>query len=278
MADSTVEMVRTGEVVESAKIVEVVRPELVHHVPPYTVLASIYDGVMRHVNYRRWAAFVREVAAENGVATGRVLDIACGTGSFLSHFMRKAFLGYGCDHSREMVLVAREKLAGKRGYRLAWVADMRALGTRGPYDLVVCLYDSINYLDKLSDYGIVFRQVADVLRPGGLFVFDVCTVENSLINFDGYRDGGRVGRMEFVRYSHFDRGTGVQVNEFLIGLRGKLKEEAFLEVHRQWIRPLELVRREVEESPLELLAVYDDFSHRRGTESSLRVHFVCRKR
>jgi len=260
-----------------ARILEILRPEIVHPVPPYTALAPIYDGVMRHVNYKRWAKYIRQVADLYGVATGRVLDLACGTGSFLGHFLRKAYLGFGCDSSEPMVRVAQNKLSRKTGFRLAWVADMRRPGCRGPFDLVVCLYDSINYLERMEDYGRVLAAVADVLRPGGLFIFDVCTVRNSLVNFDGFHEQDRVGKNEFLRLSYFQPDSGLQVNEFLIGRKGELEEETFLEVHRQWIRPLELVKEQVQASELELLGMYDDYSFREGTEDSLRVHFVCRR-
>jgi SAM-dependent methyltransferase len=261
---------------ETVRILDRVRPQVIRQVPPYSALAAIYDGVMRHVNYRRWARYVREVASVYGVEAGRVLDIACGTGNFLEHFLGKAYLGYACDGSIDMIRRAKGKLLGKFPVRAIWVADMRSPGCRGLFDLVVCLYDSVNYLPDLSDYDQLLREVARILRAGGLFIFDVCTVENSVRNFNGYEDRERIGRSEFHRLSYFHADTGLQINEFLIGRKGELHREAFLEVHRQWIRPLELVRARVEASPLELLGQFEDFSFHPGTERSLRVHFVCR--
>ncbi|MDZ7373006.1 MAG: class I SAM-dependent methyltransferase [candidate division KSB1 bacterium] len=269
--------VRQGQEGEAARILELLRPKLLRPVAPYAALAPIYDGVMRHVNYRRWADYVRDLASMYGVLTGKVLDVACGTGSFLEHFVGKAFLGFGCDGSQAMVRQARRKLTGKSPVRLLWVADMRRLGTAGPFDLVVCLYDSVNYLQQLQDYDQFFSEAARVLRRGGLLVFDVCTVENSVLHFNPFQERGRVGRMEYFRLSYFDPSTGLQVNEFLIGRKGNLENEAVIEIHRQWIRPLDLVRERLGQSPLELLGQFDDYSFRPGTEESLRVHFVCRR-
>jgi SAM-dependent methyltransferase len=45
----------------------------------------------------------------------------------------------------------------------------------GAFDLALCTYDSLNYLLSAEELGACFRQVAGVVRPGGLFVADMNT-------------------------------------------------------------------------------------------------------
>jgi hypothetical protein len=56
------------------------------------------------------------------------------------------------------------------------VADMRSLPPIGPFDLVVCLDDAINYLLSPDELTATFAGVAAGLASGGIFVFDVNTL------------------------------------------------------------------------------------------------------
>ncbi|HFE53118.1 MAG TPA: class I SAM-dependent methyltransferase [Bacteroidetes bacterium] len=262
---------------QEPRIFQFLRPESVKPVAPYSALAEIYDDVMRHVNYGRWASYVRKIAKGAGFRGGRVLDVACGTGNFLAEFTGRGRVVAGCDYSLPMVAIARRKLRQKSGFLGCWSGDMRRLAVRGGWDMLVCLYDSINYLPDANEYRKFFIEAAEALRSGGILVFDVCTIQNSVINFDGYRERSFSGDKEYLRFSYFDRYTGLQVNEFLIGQRGELEREALLEVHRQWIRPLDEVTDAVERSPLEIVQIYDGFTNRPGSEASWRVHYLCRK-
>lgn len=262
---------------QEPRIFQFLKPEIVEPVAPYEALAAIYDHVMRHVNYRRWASYVKKIAKGAGFRGGRVLDVACGTGNFLAEFVGRDRLGAGCDYSLPMVTIAAHKLRRKKGVLGCWTGDMRRLATRGEWDLVLCLYDSINYLSDLTEYRKFFLEAAEVIRPGGLLVFDVCTIQNSVINFDGYRERGFSNGKEYVRYSYFDRYSGLQVNEFLIGEKGQLEKKAALEVHKQWIRPLEEISSALKHSPFEIVQIYDGFTNRPGSEASWRVHYLCRK-
>jgi len=57
-----------------------------------------------------------------------------------------------------------------------FVADMRALGLVGSFDLVTCLDDSVNYLVEDGDLDEAFAGLAANLAPDGVLVFDVNTL------------------------------------------------------------------------------------------------------
>jgi SAM-dependent methyltransferase len=64
-----------------------------------------------------------------------------------------------------------------------FVADVRDLPVLGPgFDLATALDDALNYMLSDEELALAFEGVARNLRPGGLFVFDL----NSL---DAFRDG-----------------------------------------------------------------------------------------
>lgn len=57
------------------------------------------------------------------------------------------------------------------------VADLRDLPRLGEFDLVWCLGDAVNYLQGESELSAAFAGVRRNLARGGIFIFDVNTLE-----------------------------------------------------------------------------------------------------
>ena len=79
------------------------------HASPYSKLALIYDDIMSHVDYRRWAQYISAIIERYNKETNTILDIACGTGSLLLELYREKYQLIGFDFSFDMVKKAREK-------------------------------------------------------------------------------------------------------------------------------------------------------------------------
>ena len=54
----------------------------------------------------------------------------------------------------------------------------------GFFDAIICIYDSINHLKKISDWDRTFKRVKKHLKQGGVFIFDMNTLRklNDLSN------------------------------------------------------------------------------------------------
>jgi SAM-dependent methyltransferase len=146
----------------------------------YGAYASIYDAIGQ-------GAFAEELARRilaNGPTPRRALDLACGTGAAALIIAETGARVVGVDRSQQMLQIARAR-ARDRGLEVRWVAaDLLRLGTspaaRGAlrpasFDLITCLYDSLNYLADPEGLAIVCASAARLLRPGGRFVFDLNT-------------------------------------------------------------------------------------------------------
>ena len=72
-----------------------------------------------------------------------------------------------CDVSPAMV--ERARVRHPEGADAVLVADMCSLPDLGPFDLVTCLDDAVNYLLDPDDLLAAFRSAARNLRPGGLY-------------------------------------------------------------------------------------------------------------
>jgi SAM-dependent methyltransferase len=137
-------------------------------VPAYAEFARFYDQIMgdRSQDVGR----VREYITRFHPAAGSVLELGCGTGAMLAG-LAPAYEVTGVDRSPEMLAVAARTVPAARLVQ----ADITefSLGTR--FDVVICVFDTVNHLPALADWRALFGRVQEHLAPGGLFVFDVNT-------------------------------------------------------------------------------------------------------
>jgi len=102
------------------------------------------------------------------------LDLGCGTGTLLLA-LRALHPGWrlcGVDVSPGMLAVAGRKPGHES---VLWVRARlpAALPFTERFDVVGAFYDTLNHLPDHDALAATFRTVASVLRPGGLFVFDL---------------------------------------------------------------------------------------------------------
>jgi ubiquinone/menaquinone biosynthesis C-methylase UbiE len=231
---------------------------------------------MSHVNYARWADYILSIAEKNGKKTGAVLDVSCGTGSFCLRLAKKDIRIIGSDFSRFMLRKAVEKKSANTKYPFYVLADMKHLPFKSQYDMVVSLYDSLNYLLDKSDWKLAFQQIYLLLCDGGLFIFDVSTFYNSMYVFKNYVQKESNEEAYYYRKSSFHKGTMIQKTLFEITFKTNPKM-VYRETHRQRIRMLDEIEGLVQDSAFQMIARYRDFTFEPGTEASERVHFVLQK-
>lgn len=137
----------------------------------YESLAAHYDLFTAGYDHRRWIDALDRLARDHGLSGRRVLDLGCGTGRALDPLLERGYEVVGCDLSPSMIAVAAERHPGVELH----VADMRRLPDLGPFDLVLCLDDAVNYLLDEQELGAALRSIRSVLTERGLLIFDVNT-------------------------------------------------------------------------------------------------------
>jgi len=137
--------------------------------PSYERFAQFYDAAMDDPGPRaeRVLGFIDRYRP--GATT--LLELGCGTGSILARLHSVPTLT-GLDQSPEMLAVARDKVPGARLLE----GDMTSFSLGERFDVVVCVFDTLNHLLDFEAWQSVFAAVADHLVDGGLFVLDVNTV------------------------------------------------------------------------------------------------------
>jgi len=240
----------------------------------YRPLAAIYDRVMSHVEYDRWHELVDFIAAKHcRDHPPSVFEIGAGTG-VLGRRLRAAGYDYtGSDLSFDMC-----RQAAARGLGPA-CADGRALPYKGRFDIVLFLYDGINYLLTEGDYAALFTETHRVLNPGGFFLFDITTRQNSMSYFLDHIYYEDLGDHYYVRHSYFEPGDSLQYNDFNIFRRcaGGRSYERADESHRQKLFSPQTIRRWIDPARFEIAGVWDGFSRRPFSRHSERIHFLLRR-
>lgn len=137
----------------------------------YGDFAEAYDLLTFNVPYDEIADYYAEILCK--MTDGkRLLDMGCGTGSLTVRLAERGFKVIGQDASTEMLSVA----AGKSS-EVMWICqNMEETDIGGEVDAVISTLDSVNHLDGREAFLNCFRQAAECLPVGGVFVFDVNTV------------------------------------------------------------------------------------------------------
>lgn len=239
--------------------------------PPYDRLALIYDRVMSHVNYKTWGRYIRSLMAFYPNRLQRVADISCGTGSILPFLSTKNCQLFASDRSLAMLCQAGKK---KVPARLVCSDFLQLPFREASFDVVICLYDSVNYILEEDRINLFFRSVKHSLKYEGLFIFDAVTPYVCRTAFRNYeeRENWNSGS-GYRRRSWYDEKQAIQHNEFEIHLDGRV----YIERHRQKIRPISEWLDHIRLSGLRIEHVFGNFSMRRLKKKSERAHIVCRK-
>lgn len=141
----------------------------------YTTLADAYDGLTRDIPYAAVLDFLEEIMRQAGRRPQAVLDLACGTGTTSILLAERGYHVLGADISEEMLTAAAQKAAQLENPPFFIHQSMQRLRLPEPVDAVICLLDSLNYLDKPSDCQEAIFRVYRALKPGGVFLFDINT-------------------------------------------------------------------------------------------------------
>lgn len=161
--------------------------------PMFDIIAPRYDRFTRLFSFgmdRRWKAELTLRLTRTLGARSRVLDLACGTGDLAFAAAKRATGGsvVGIDASSRMIHLARERAA-----REAFHGNVRfEVGDISSLDVPTASVDAVTAgyaLRNVPDYAASVREIARVLRPGGV-----------LLTLDFYRPESALWRRLFLAY------------------------------------------------------------------------------
>lgn len=170
----------------------------------YADRPEVYDALNR--GKRRFDAevtFVRQQFEVNRRTDGeRVLVVGCGPGRHAVRLARAGFDVVAVDKYPAMVEYARSRVADDDGVDFR-VGELPDLDVAGSFDLVLAIYNVLNYLDP-DGFEAALGVLADHLADGGVLLFD------NQLGVEGDRrmlmDAGTDGDREYARIQQLSGG------------------------------------------------------------------------
>ena len=148
------------------------------------------------------ARFDRDLASIERFARppGRLLDVGCGGGWFLSAASRQGWAAEGVDLDLAVLTVARQE-----GHRVEWATYDEVEYAPATFDVVTMF----NVIEHMPNPIAALRKTREILRPGGLLVVETPTndfLPVRLVDLVYKASQGRITAP--VRYVYNDSGWG----------------------------------------------------------------------
>jgi len=239
----------------------------------FELIGPYYDQLMNSVPYQEWVDYVERLLRRFEVYPRRVLDLACGTGKVGAELARRGHGTFGVDLSESMV-----RIAGREGRLPVAVQDARALGFRaGAFDLVVSLYDSLNYILEPQGLLAAFRGVGQALAPDGWFIFDLNTIRALALDLFTQDNLRSDDTLLYSWQSHWDERTRTCTVDMWFKWRGEGGSREFREVHQQRGYEDAEVQQLLRQAGLEVRGVFEAYGFEPVNRYSTRAFYIAHR-
>lgn len=236
----------------------------------YDLLALHYDALTG--GSAAEAAFLRGIIEQRHSRAATLLDVACGTGGITAQ-LADAYQVTGLDISPGMLAIAREKLPAETPLHLA---DMSGFDLGATFDVAVCAYQGVNHLLDFPSWEGFLDCVHRHLGDGGLFVFDIVTVNHLAM---AASIGRRVRRFGDNYVQVKVRAIDEALFEWNIEVFDRQQDGRYKRLRTGFTMrsfPLDTIRDALRQRFTDINAI-DSHGNVVGEESEARTWFVCTK-
>lgn len=235
-------------------------------------VAAHYDYLMRNVPYGKWVDYLEALMQRHAIRPRIIVDLCCGTGKVGSELIRRGYVAVGVDLSEPMA----RRCASQEPPLPAAVMDARRLGLRaGSIDLVVSLYDSLNYILEPEGLQECFRRVADALSPGGWFIFDMNTTLALAARYFAHSNRGSGDKLEYTWTPTWNPQTRICRIDMEFEWRGEGGPEHYREVHFQRAYEIRELRAFLTAAGFKELHFYHAYTFRRPHRWTDRIYVAA---
>ena len=144
----------------------------------YTDPSGYYDLMCADIDYSAQSQCVQRIHQLFGNGGKRHLDLACGTGPHVRHFLDAGFQSSGLDINQPMLDLAQQRCPEASFSQ----QDMCAFSATQPLDLITRFLYSIHYSGSIERLRACIASVHAALADGGVFCFnavDKSQIDNS---------------------------------------------------------------------------------------------------
>ncbi|MCB5272025.1 MAG: class I SAM-dependent methyltransferase [Candidatus Cloacimonetes bacterium] len=219
----------------------------------YSFFADRYDNYMAHVDYDLWYGLLTNWhKIYSGRPQKKVLELACGTANVACRFVQSGAEVDACDISYQMLENAFRKELKPNLYQASLTDPIPGRD----YDLILCLFDSINYLSSKAEISTCLEEVSKALAEGGLFIFDISTLLNSMENFFDSSHWVKDHDSGLLHESFYEMGQRRQTSRLHLFKRWGASYSLQEEEHQQRVYMVHELIELIQNSPLQIKAVH----------------------
>ncbi len=245
----------------------------------YTSFAQVYDIFMDNVPYTKWSRYIVEKLHTNGIDSGYVVDLGCGTGKMTTMLADAGYDMIGIDNSIDMLGIALEKEDDRILYLMQ---DMREFETGEKVKAIISACDSINYIMEPDDLAAVFECVKSNLESGGIFIFDINTPYKYEVLMADNTIAENRDESSFIWENYYDVDEKVNEYDLTLFIRETSEDEddlyrKFEETHFQRCYELSEIKQLISEAGLVFDAMYDAYTDEPVKEDSEKVTIIVHK-
>jgi 2-polyprenyl-3-methyl-5-hydroxy-6-metoxy-1,4-benzoquinol methylase len=230
----------------------------------YEKLAFIYNGDWGKFSLN-YLEIINAVKKEFKLNPKSALDIACGTGNLIGELSKKGLDVVGTDLPPEMIKVAKKNFPKVKFY----VQDMSKLDINKKFDLILCPFNSLNYLKTINRIRQTFRKVSKHLNQNGVFIFDINTPRLYITKHKGIYEK-EISHIKFKQICIYDKSKREAKTIFDFVMKGK-------EIHTQKAYSKKEIISALKKEYFDILDIYDSFKLGKPSRVSNRLFFVVRK-
>ncbi len=246
----------------------------IHKIEPYQRLASYYDDLMDYIDYDIWVDDIVDLVKPFDVGKDW-LDISCGTGSMAIRLAQRGMNMTAIDLSLHMVEIAKEKARVDNLDIHFDVGNMINYTSEQSFDVILNLHDGLNYLLERRDIESFLRNAKDLLKPGGVLLFDVVTPLLCQTHFKGYREIFSDEAGGYERYTNYDPNS--KLAESVFTLKTDVANTVDVESHIQKAYELSEIQNFCKAADFAEFKIIDDETLKDPTDDSERFIILMRK-
>ncbi|MBR3120203.1 MULTISPECIES: class I SAM-dependent DNA methyltransferase [Oceanobacillus] len=246
----------------------------------YQQMASLYDQLMVNAPYDAWVSFTEEMIKQTGKEAERIADLGCGTGEIATRLAERGYHITGVDYSTEMLTHAAHK-AEEKNLSIQWIhQDLTKLTGLFEYDVAISYCDVMNYITEPMDLQKSFHNIANCLKEGGLFIFDVHSLSHVEKNYMNQTFAEVTDEASYIWFCSAGDDPGEMFHDLTFFALEEETYKRFDEFHHQKTYPVTFYKKILKESGFENIKLFADFSTKVNNvdENSERIFFLAEKR
>ncbi|WP_067727355.1 class I SAM-dependent DNA methyltransferase [Oceanobacillus damuensis] len=246
----------------------------------YQEMAYLYDKLMLNAPYNEWISFTQGIMKRTGKNIAKIADLGCGTGEITTRLAEQGYQMTGVDYSADMLTYAEHK-ASEKNLTIQWIQqDLISLNGLSQYDMAISYCDVINYITDKDDLRKTFHNIANSLKDGGLFIFDVHSLSHVEMNYINHTFADVTDDASYIWFCSEGEERGEMFHDLTFFSREGEHYVRFDECHHQQTYPVEFYKKLLKDAGFENLKLYADFSLKENNvdEKSERIFFLAEKR